>query len=51
MPRKPKPAQAWTNEDVLRKLFPKEARAKARREARKAADKGEKPTSKDDSTS
>ena len=37
MPRKPKPPQAWTDEDMLRRLFPKEVRQKARKEARKAA--------------
>jgi hypothetical protein len=50
MPRKPKPPQAWTDNDVLRRLFPKEARQKARREARKAAEKGKKRASKDDPT-
>jgi hypothetical protein len=48
MPRKPKPPQAWTDEDILRKLFPSEVRAKARREARKAADKGKNRTSRDE---
>jgi hypothetical protein len=50
MPRKPKPPQAWTSEDVLRRLFPKEARQKARREARKAAGKEDKRSIKDDPT-
>jgi hypothetical protein len=47
MPRKPKPPQAWTNEDVLRRLFPKEARQKVRREARKAAEQKDKRSIKD----
>ena len=50
MPRKKKPPQAWTNEDFLRRLFPKEVREKARREARKAAPKEEKKPSSEDST-
>lgn len=50
MPRKPKPPQAWTDEDVLRRLFPKEAREKARGEARKAADKAKSKPSKKDTT-
>jgi hypothetical protein len=50
MPRKSKPPQAWTNEDLLRRLFPKEARQKARREARKAAEKEDKRSTKDDPT-
>jgi len=50
MPRKPKPAQAWTNDDALRKLFPKEVRAKVRREGRKAAESQGKNASKDDPT-
>jgi hypothetical protein len=48
MPRKPKPPQAWTNEDVLRRLFPNEARQKVRREARKAAEKGGRRSIKED---
>ncbi len=42
MPRKPKPPKTWTDEDVLRRLFPKEAREKARKEARKAAEERDK---------
>jgi hypothetical protein len=41
VPRKKKRPQAWTSEDALRRLFPKQAREKARREARKARDKGD----------
>jgi hypothetical protein len=50
MPRKRKPPQAWKDEDFLRRLFPKEAREKVRREARKAADKKGKKPSKGDTT-
>jgi hypothetical protein len=48
MPRRPKKARELTDEQVLRRLFPKEAREKARKEARKAAQKVEKKASKDD---
>lgn len=42
--RKPKPREL-TTEQMLRRLFPKEARETVREEARKAADKqGEKDT-------
>jgi hypothetical protein len=50
MPRKKKPPQAWTSEDFLRRLFPKEAREKARKEARKAASEREKKSTNEDSS-
>ena len=50
MPRKPKRPQEWTNEDFLRRLFPKEAREVVRKEARKAAEKEGKKNTKDQGT-
>jgi hypothetical protein len=49
MPRRKKPPAALTSEEVLRRLFPKEARELARKEARKAASLKEKKATKDDS--
>ena len=49
MPRRKKPPAALTDEEVLRQLFPKEARQVAREEARKAASKEEKKVTKDQS--
>lgn len=46
--RKPKPREL-TSEQILRQLFPPEAREKVRREARKAASKVEKKNTKDQS--
>jgi hypothetical protein len=41
MPRRPKKPRELTDEQVLRRLFPKEVRAKLRQEARKAQPKEE----------
>ncbi len=46
--RKPKPREL-TTEQALRQLFPKEAREKVRKEARKAALQREKKATKDKS--
>jgi hypothetical protein len=50
MPRRKKRPREWDSEQALRKLFPKEAREKARREARKARKNGESKPSKDKRT-
>lgn len=47
MPRRKKRPAAMTDDEVLRQLFPKEARDVARKEARKAAPKEGKSTTKD----
>jgi len=47
--RKPKPREL-TTEQMLRRLFPKEARETVRTEARKAAEKQGKNTTKDKPT-
>ena len=47
MPRRKKKPVELTDEEVLRRLFPKEARQAARKEARKAASQKEKKSTKD----
>jgi hypothetical protein len=42
MPRRPKKPRELTDDQALRRLFPKEVRDKLRKQARKARDKGEK---------
>ena len=49
MPRRKKRPATLTDDEVLRQLFPKEAREKVRKEARKAAPKEGKPVIKDKS--
>jgi hypothetical protein len=50
MPRRKKRPAELTSEEMLRRLFPKEARQVARKEARKAAEQKEKKPTRRDST-
>ncbi len=50
MPRRKKRPAELTSEEALRRLFPKEARERARQEARKAASQREKGNIKDHRT-
>jgi hypothetical protein len=50
MPRRPRKPRELTDEQMLRRLFPKEARQEARKEARKARKKGQNKPSEGETT-